>query len=105
MLRALRILTLIAVLFCALHVGEDAYAADGPAGQELAIAADAGSDDAPASSEAVAHAVHHHCPMADGLSGLPALAASMTDAGLLFAKAIAMLDSLSQAPPIDPPLA
>lgn len=105
MLRALRILTLIAVLFCALNVGEDAYAADGPAATELVSAADTGGDETPASPEAAAHAVHHHCPIADGLSGLPALAASMTDTGLLFAPAIAALASLSQAPPIDPPLA
>lgn len=100
MRRLLQFLTIVAVLFCALHIGEDAYAFE-PAGIHAAGEIP-GEDD---HDGAAAHAIHQHCPVTADLWNGPALSDIVLPGSLVFVRPAAALDSFAQAPPVEPPLA
>lgn len=107
MRRVLHILLMIAVLCCGIHLGEDAAAHEGAPAYEIEHATPLPPDDAddPCETGKVAHAGHHHCPVASDPSpgALPSEIAS-SDA-LLFCRPVAALRSRSLPPPVEPPAA
>lgn len=105
MRRLLHLLVVIAVLFCALHVGEEAYAFEAAGTQALEPASADDESDGSSPQDAATHSMHHHCPVSGDLFGGPAFGDAEAVASLVFTRPVAALGSLSQAPPIEPPLA
>lgn len=108
MSRALHLLIMLCVLMCGLHLGEPAQAHDGPAQPEYAqnAATDSDKDDrVPGESTKLGQGGHSHCPMTPEQTGAPAFAQLPLADAMLFAAPVTVLHSLSQAPPVDPPLA
>jgi hypothetical protein len=105
--RLLASLMMLAVLLAGLHLGEAAHAHESAGLHALEEAAALDPDDADAAGEAdnSAHSGHHHCPAAADLAR-----AGGTDSFALVAvppssDAVTALDSLSRAPPLEPPVA
>ena len=102
---ALRLLTLVCLIWCALGVAEpEAAHADVP-GQHQSY--DAGSSDAAPdeTDDSTALAGHHHCPVAPILHvPAPTIPATL-DAVPLRPCTVAALVSLPRAPPLQPPAA
>jgi ABC-type nickel/cobalt efflux system permease component RcnA len=103
---AFRLLMMIAVLWCGVHLDEPAHAFEKVQQHQFQDAPESNGDgqaDHNGSSQA-AH-VHHHCPLAaEHRPGIdtaePRLASD-----ILFHVRVAVLHSLSQAPPVEPPAA
>jgi len=100
MLAAVRFLLIAAVLWCGTHV--EPVRAHYEASHQFSKM-DKSDPDEPAGQGGAAHASHHHCPMAsphgDGEQDHGAI---QSDA-LLFARPVAVLGSLAQPPPLEPP--
>jgi hypothetical protein len=107
MRRAWHLLLLMSVLWCGLHCGGPAQA-EGLSQDALEYALHAADEDghgAPDAPLQAIHAGHHHCALAPcKLSDAPDLA-SLTAGTIPVAHAVQPLDSLAQAPPVDPPSA
>lgn len=99
----LRLLLIICVLWCGVHVAQPAWAHDEAAHHQADAAADE-QDKGHVGSADAAHVGHHHCPAA-----LHQSAASLdyTARGrpLVFAARPMPLGSVAQAPPLEPPAA
>lgn len=104
--RTLHLLLAFAVLWCGLHLAETDAArvglvhADQPA--SAMIVAD---DHAHEGSGAVKDACHHHCPVAPDLWASASAEPVGLLGGMLFARAVAPMASMAQAPPLQPPAA
>ena len=108
MRRALHFLVIVTVLMCGLHLGETAQAhadidqhqvfsdADAPSGED---------EDSDRGLAKAAHASHHHCPVAADLKAASGSQERMPSDAILFTRPAAALHSLSQAPPLEPPVA
>jgi len=108
-MRALvHLLLIFSVLWCGSHLGEPAQAHEHGAEQALTLDAHLLPGDGDGAGETPgehAKGGHHHCPIApDGLAA-PALCDPVPATAPLFARRIATLNSLSQAPPVQPPAA
>lgn len=101
---AIRLLTLLCLLWCGVHVAEPAAAHGGPVAEHQAI--DAGQ---PSPSDSVpeqgTHAGHHHCPIAPDQRLAEAAAAPALGTTRPVAAATDALASLTRAPPLQPPAA
>lgn len=108
MRRMLHLMVMLTVLWCGLHLAEPAHAHAGIA-NELAYAeydSPPGEDDASKKAPAnAAHTGHHHCPVATDARSLGADGVVFPEDAVLFALPVTALRSMSQAPPLDPPLA
>ena len=103
---ALHLLIILCVLMCGLHLGESAEAHDRLTEYAQNAATDDGKDgETPREAAKLGQAGHNHCPMTPDLTGAPAIAQLLPADAMLFAPPVAALHSLSQAPPIEPPLA
>lgn len=105
---ALHLLIILCVLMCGLHLGEPAEAHGGHLQTEHAQGAttDLGKDnEGPAESAKLGQGTHSHCPMTPDQTGAVAIAPAAPADMILFVTPVAVLHSLSQAPPVDPPLA
>lgn len=105
MLGAFRILLLFAVLWCGLHFDEAAEAKADWAYAAAESDTSGSSSDRGEEPENIAHASHHHCPIAPDPRVLANEEAVADLAALHFAKSTAALHSLAQAPPLEPPTA
>lgn len=108
MRRALHFLTIVTVLMCGLHVGEPAQAHALTDQLEHAARADVVPDDgdpADQGTDKAAHASHHHCPVAAEQKVPAASDILLLGDAILFVRPIAAMESLSQAPPVEPPAA
>jgi hypothetical protein len=102
---ALRLLTILALVFCALGIGEtDAAHASAPSAQASATAVpDTPPADPGGAIPEAAH--HHHCPLAPALPQARTAAHPASAASAPVASRIAALASLTRAPPLEPPAA
>lgn len=102
------LLLILTVFWCGSHLGEPAQAHERSAEQAWALDAHLLPDDGNEPDKGPgdhAYGGHHHCPVApDGHAAL-ALRDMEPANALLFARRIAALNSLSQAPPVQPPAA
>ena len=101
----MRMIMILAVLFCSMHVAEPASAHAADSAQIF----EAGQDDAdkgsPEPAAKFAHTGHHHCPVApDVWQASPDAAPALVNAPL-FAAAVVALASRASPPLLDPPLA
>lgn len=103
---AFRLLVMIAVLWCGLHLDEPAHAHEDIEQHQVLDAPDPDGDDRPdRDGPSKAAHVHHHCPMAaEPRTGTVSVGPGLT-AEILFPGRVAVLHSLSQAPPVEPPSA
>ena len=106
---AIRLLTLLCLLWCGVHVAEPAAAHGGPVAEHQAVDVGRIIPGDPRSSdgglEQGTHAAHHHCPIAPDqrLAGAPAV--PNPAAATPVAPHAAALASLTRAPPLQPPAA
>ena len=111
MRRVLHLLMAIALLVSGLHLGEDAHAHESAALHELEQTHPPATDpnDDPGDSHdgtgKVAHAGHHHCPVAPDQDHGPALGAVLVSSADHCSRPAAALSSLTRAPPLEPPAA
>lgn len=99
----LHLLMMLAVMLAALHVGE-AHAHESATEHALERSVAASDDIHPSSPSNSADQTHHHCPVAATRNVTPQLPMRALAAALHFPLAAGALGSLSQAPPIEPPL-
>lgn len=105
MRRAVQLFVMLAVLVCGMHAGEPAEAHEDAGYHLLHAEAHMPADHAEEGghSDKVAHAGHQHCPLAAD-HGSPPVSPAAPFAGVQpFARDIAALESLSRAPPVEPP--
>lgn len=107
MLRLMRLLMMVAVLWCGVHAAVPDHAIADMGSEACAEATpdtkqsrDAGGNHVPAE-----HSNHHHCPVAPGQPTESSGAEFRLADGPLFARPVAALLSHSQAPPLQPPSA
>jgi hypothetical protein len=104
MRRGLHLLIILCVLMCGMHLGEPAEAHEGLSHSEYSESV--GNDDgAPREPAKFGQGGHNQCPITPDQTGAPAVAQLLPVDAMLFASPVAVLHSLSQAPPLDPPLA
>jgi hypothetical protein len=100
----LRLLTILGVLLCSMHLAEPAAAHAIDDGNAFHLVVDQGDEERHEPANFV-HGGHHHCPVA------PDLRQAATDAGAnlirepLFAAIASRLTSRAPPPLLDPPLA
>ncbi len=100
----MRLLMVIGVLLCSMHVAEPASAHSTSSETAFHLTADDSERDRQEPASVPVHSGHHHCPVA------PDLRATADDAGLafahapLFAGAVTQLASRVLPPLLDPPL-
>lgn len=106
MRHAFHLLLCLTVVLCGLHLTEPSDAKASLASQNQCVAsAPADCGETPDTADTDVHVGHHHCPIAPiDRSGSLDLAQTRSD-NLLFVRSIAVLDSRSQAPPLEPPTA
>lgn len=102
---AIRLLTMLCLLWCGLHVAEPAAAHDVSGDTIVALAGAAPADPCDAGSERSAHAGHHHCPIAPDQRLAATTGAPDFTAGAPVTSPTAALASLTRAPPLQPPAA
>lgn len=105
MAAALRILTLICLMWCALGVGEPVAAHGDMSAQHQLAGAMHDSDEPGDTPEAPEPGGHHHCPVAPDLPPLGDAVGVRPVAAAPFADRCGPLASLSRAPPLQPPAA
>jgi hypothetical protein len=106
--RALHLLIMVSVLMCGVHFGETAQAHAAVDEHQTFSHTDAQTDqgdDNDRTPANAAHAMHHHCPVATDLRVAFGVEAISIGKAIPFATPVAALGSLSQAPPVEPPLA
>lgn len=100
----MRLLMVIGVLLCSMHVAEPASAHSTSSEAAFHLSAEDSEPDRQEPASVPVHGGHHHCPVA------PDLRSAACDAGLtlahapLFAGAVALLTSRVLPPLLDPPL-
>lgn len=100
----MRLLMVIGVLLCSMHVAEPASAHSTSSETAFHLSINDGGSDRQEPASVPVHSGHHHCPVA------PDLRAAVADAGLafarapLFANAVTRLASRVLPPLLDPPL-
>ena len=105
MRRLLHLLILAAVLWSGLHPAEPALAHEGSVNHQLEAGLAADENASGEGAQEAAHAGHHHCPVGTCHGEGPGLNQSLAARPLLFARPQAILGSLAQAPPLQPPAA
>ena len=102
---ALRLVVMITLIWCGLHIAEPADAHPVSALQQADIAAPA--DHMPDRDEAPQQSAHasHHCPVAADPQAATGAAPSPASPLRLFVPAAIPLPTLSRAPPLQPPSA
>jgi hypothetical protein len=105
MLRAFHLIVMLAVFCCGLHIAEPVQAHADAQHHQLEQSLDRDEHGTDEGAAAAAHAMHHHCPVASGLSAAPIACAIMRNSMLPILELAANLSSLSQAPPLQPPAA
>lgn len=101
---AIRLLTMLCLLWCGLHIAEPAAAHDGPVVEHQAVDTNHPnpSDTTP---EQGTHASHHHCPIAPDQAWADAAGAPHLVIAAPVAARTTALASLTRAPPLQPPAA
>ena len=101
----MRLLMIIGVLLCSMHLAEPASAHSGS--QETAFHLSIGDSDKDGDEPAskLAHGGHHHCPVAPDLGPAASNTPSIFARAPLFATGSAQLSSRDLPPLLDPPLA
>lgn len=107
MQRVMRLLMIVAVLWCGVHAAVPDHAiadmgAEACARTGAGIGASGEAPDKPAPFE---HVNHHHCPIAPDRPGGSVIAELVPVDGPLFARPAVALHSHSRAPPLEPPAA
>lgn len=108
MRRFLQLLVLAAVLACGIHPGEPAMAHEDAAHHLLHAESHlqtGDGEDGHQSSDRIAHAGHNHCPLAPDADSTGGGDAPFQTAAPPFAYLVKPLESLSRAPPVEPPSA
>ena len=104
---ALKCLLVIALVLSGLHLGEPAHAGEDPLDHQLAHAShmpDIGDEDSE-SAPHMAHAGHHHCPLAPDGESTPVVQPGASAAAIHSSRPVTELHSLKRAPPLEPPSA
>lgn len=101
----MRLLTILGVLLCSMHVAEPASAHS--SANEAAFHLSSGDDgqDEQEPSTKLAHGGHHHCPVAPDLKVAGINTTPLPARSLLFMQPAAQLISRTLPPLLDPPLA
>lgn len=108
MQRFMRLLMVMAVLWCGVHTAVPASAMTEGAPTEASAHADHGfetSRDRPGESDKPDQVSHNHCPMAPDQPIAAAVGKPLTLKGPVFALPVQTLSSRSQAPALEPPAA
>lgn len=108
MRRAIHLLLMLTVLWCGSHLGEPAEAHERGAAHASTLEAHmlpGDVDDAGGSPGKSTQVGHHHCPIAPDGHFAPALCEPASVDGPVYARPVAVLESLSPKPPIQPPSA
>ena len=99
----MRLLMIIGVLLCSMHVAEPASAHSTASETAFHLSAvDDDQENEPISK--LAHGGHHHCPVAPDLRSTSADTTPLPARSLLFAKPVTQLFSRVLPPLLDPPL-
>lgn len=101
---AIRLLTMLCLLWCGLHIAEPAAAHGGPVAEHQAVDT-APTNPSDTTPEQGTHAGHHHCPVAPDQSLADGACATTLTAATPLAPRAAALASLTRAPPLQPPAA
>jgi hypothetical protein len=106
MRRLLHMVLVVCVLLCGAHVAEPVQGHDEAAHHAL-DAGPAHADREPAGTHegGAAHAVQHHCPVAPDPAPAATTCAPEVGEAAHFSMAVAVLASLTRAPPLEPPAA
>lgn len=100
----LRLLLMVCVLWCGMHIAEPVQA-HGEALHHLNGADSSHPDTSDESNHNDKHAMQHHCPVATDHAASGATGAMPDCSAPVFAATAAALPSHSQAPPLEPPAA
>lgn len=106
-MRILHVLVTLAVLWCGVHLGEPARAGEDALSHQVehASASHLTTDAAGDPDDKIAHSGHHHCPIAPDPCAGPAGGSVVPVRSMVHPGRFAALASLSQPPPLQPPLA
>ncbi len=99
----MRLLTILGVLLCSMHVAEPAHGSANEAAFHLSSGDDGQDEQEP--STKLAHGCHHHCPVAPDLKSAAVNTTPLPSRSLLFMQPEAPLASRTLPPLLDPPLA
>jgi hypothetical protein len=105
MRRVLSLLLVLAVLWCGSHLGESAMAADFHDDAACAVESPLDCDASGEGSPQGAHGLHHHCPLAPADRTATSAMLGASPGAPPCQRPVTRLDSLSQAPPLQPPTA
>lgn len=100
-----RWLMILAVLFCSLHLSEPAFAHASDNAPTFLAGFDGGGTDSREPHSKIAHAGHHHCPVAPAPWQAAPSAATAFASVAVFAASAVVLASRASPPLLDPPLA
>lgn len=101
----MRLLVMIGVLLCSMHLAEPAAAHAAANETAFHISTDDSDADRQEPASKLAHGGHHHCPVAPDPRPAASDAAWMSTRAPLFAASAAQLSSRALPPLLDPPLA
>nr|WP_144033772.1 hypothetical protein [Sphingomonas laterariae] len=104
----IRLLMIVGVVLCSMHLAEpaSAHAVGHAVDSAAAFHLDSGTcDDHRQEPAKSAYGGHHHCPVAPDLRQMPADASALLARGLLFAAPALPLASRAPPPLLSPPLA
>lgn len=101
----LRLVVMFTLIWCGLHIAEPAQAHGGTVAEHTLLEPAGHDGEDRQQPDEPAHASHHHCPVAPDQSLRDGGNAWANGAALIFAPRVAVLHSLAQAPPLQPPSA
>jgi len=101
----MRLLTILGVLLCSMHVAEPAYAHSSANEAAFHLSVSDSEQDRQEPAPKLAHGGHHHCPVAPDLRPTLTGTAPLLSRALLFAQPAAQFVSRTLPPLLDPPLA